>query len=632
MCGINGFNWKDEELARRMNATLRHRGPDDQGVYADNAVSLGQTRLSILDLSEKGHQPMGLVAYGDKKGNRSKADTKLIYKDKKLGDCDLIIVLDGEIYNHQEIRDDLKEFDFESTGDTEVILKSYLKWGEDCVNRFNGMWAFCLYDKKAGKLILSRDRTGRKPLFYYFDGDRFIFSSEIKGILQHKVTRKINVEALDFYFTIGFIPSPMSIYENIAKVESRQLITFDMKGKKINKKYYYQIPKYTPIFDKKKLIDEGKWLLEDATRLRLIADIPVGAFLSGGLDSSSVISTMSELTDPRRLHTFSIGFEGRYDEGEYMQCMKDYLHRTKDYPQTMHHHKSYTEKDFDNMLDKISYYYDEPFADFSNFPSYEVSKFARQHVTISFSGDGGDEIFGGYSMYRAAVKLEMVKRLPVWMRKAMLKIMPNMPGIPLFRQIRKALQLSLAKPEEFHAEWDSDLFYMPESFKKWSASKMKEVLKSCNNNFIEALLRYDLYYNTFGDNGLAKVDRASMANALEVRSPLLDYRFLEFETKIPVKWKVSSSKTKILMRDMIRGLVPDKIVNRTKQGFTPPIADWVKGEKYDEDIETALEKLHDEGIINNQWHKFFVERGLSGSNLVYRIRLLMLWKWWQSWM
>lgn len=604
MCGISGFSWKDEKLLKTMTDTLSHRGPDQYGYFVDSHVSLGHRRLSIIDLSEKGKQPM---------------HTK---------DGELAIVFNGEIYNFQDLKKELeKEFSFTSSSDTEVILYAYKKWGIECFKRFNGMWAMCLYDKKSHKLILSRDRLGKKPLYYFWDNKNLIFGSELKALLAHDIPKKINKEAMDFYLTIGYIPSPHSIYENVFKVEPRQVIEIDLKLKKLKKSFYYDFPKYDPIFDKEKLINDGRALLKDSTRLRMIADVPVGAFLSGGLDSSSIVATMTELTDKSKLHTFSIGFEGKYDETKYMEVVKDAFG-------TNHHHQYFTETEFEALFDIMYHYYDEPFGDFSNFPTFEVSKLARKYVTVSLSGDGGDEIFGGYPFHQIAARLELIKILPKWLRKIAFAIWPKRKDMSFVGQVHEGLRLSFVPEQKFFAEIGGEILYRPKTFRDWSESNMKEMLEICRGNFVEAAIKYDLFYQTLADNYLVKTDRASMANSLEIRSPFLDVRFVEYSMKIPTKWKVSAFNTKILMREIIKPLVPDVIRTRGKQGFTPPLVEWAKKEKYQTIIKSALEELHDKKIINNEWYDFYKSKVMVSDNKVFdqpKIRLLLLWKWWEAW-
>ena len=265
MCGINGFNFVDKKILKEMNDSLKHRGPDSEGTYFSKEVYLGHRRLAVIDLSKNGNQPM-TYTHGKEK---------------------VVIVHNGEIYNYLEIKDELKEkgYKFKGHTDTEVILASYLEYGVDCVKKFNGMWSFCIYDPKRKILFLSRDRVGKKPLYYYFDGNKFIFSSEIKGILKHKIDKKLNKEAIDLYFSLGFIPAPYSIYKNIYKIEQRQSLIFNLSANKLEKKYYYEWPNFNPLNNKEKLKERFEELIDDSVKIRMISDVPLGAFLSGGLDS-----------------------------------------------------------------------------------------------------------------------------------------------------------------------------------------------------------------------------------------------------------------------------------------------------------------------------------------------------------
>jgi asparagine synthase (glutamine-hydrolysing) len=604
MCGITGFNWQDKAMLKKATDTIKHRGPDQSGYYSDKNVSLGHRRLSIIDLSENGRQPMSSQ------------------------DGNLWIIFNGEVYNFQDIKEDLKGCRFKSHSDTEVILYAYEKFGLECFSRFNGMWALCIYDVKEKKLILSRDRAGKKPLYYYWDGKKFIFGSEIKAILAHGIKKEINKEALDFYLTSGYITSPSSIYKNVFKLEPRQTLVFDLAKKSISKSYYYELPKYRPSYDRKMLVEKGRELLKDATRLRMIADVPVGAFLSGGLDSSAVVAAMSEFTDISKLHTFSIGFDGKYDETEYMEIVRKALH-------TKHHHMYFKEDSFHKLVDRISYYYDEPFCDTSMFPTYEVSRLAREHVTVSLSGDGGDEIFGGYETHRVASIVESLRRLPKGLRKMLYSAIPDINIYSPMGKIKEALRLSIAKPEDFYADMGVSIAYKSEAYRKWSSDNMKKMLELSNDDFVEAVIKYDLFYNSIPDNFLVKVDRASMAHALEARCPFLDYRFIEYSSTIPVKWKVSPFRTKILMREVIKEMLPKKIVNRGKKGFAPPIREWISKPRYSAQVSKSVEFFYKNKIIDESWYDFYKNKVMLQDNQAYRnyrIRMLILWKWWQQWM
>ncbi|MBN2142595.1 asparagine synthase (glutamine-hydrolyzing) [Candidatus Woesearchaeota archaeon] len=637
MCGINGFNWKDEKLITEMNKRIKHRGPDDNGSLATENLSLGQVRLSILDLSSAGHQPM---LYSKMTGACSRT-----HKPHLMKKAELAIVFNGEIYNFQEIREELKRkgYCFSTRCDTEVILASYLEWGPDCVKRFNGMWAFALHDRKKDILFCSRDRIGKKPFFYHFDAKsgKFMFTSELKAIFQQLELGKkeeIDRRALDIYFTTGYIPAPMSIFRNVRKLEARQSLVFDLRKKRIrDMHYHYALPQYKPVKDEKALIREGKSLLHDATRLRMIADVPVGAFLSGGLDSSAVVAAMAGSTELKKLHTFSVGFEDRFDESRYMKDVKDFL-------RTRHHHSYYKEQDFDRImvLNRLSYVYDEPFGDYSNFPTYELSRLAREHVTVALSGDGGDEIFGGYTFHQIASQIRLLQKIPRWIRRMMLALLPKSDNpdalMTLKGKAREAFRISLLRPEDFYAEVGSEQVYKPAAFKNWSRERMRRVLRSCGGELEEAVIRYDLYYHTLPDNFLVKTDRASMAHALEVRSPFLDHRFLELEARIPIKWKTTARRRKLLLRKIIKGTVPGSIVRRGKQGFTPPLEKWINKEKNMKVLREGMKRLEKEGILGQEWTQFFRAKVLSGKghdNIVlnlYRIRLLLLIKWCERWL
>lgn len=620
MCGINGFNWEDAALIKEMNLAIKHRGPDDEGKYNDKNMTLGHVRLSIIELSEKGHQPMGL----DVKNNQ-------LFKDDQLTNSELTIVFNGEIYNYKEIRKELKGR-FNSESDTEVILRAYKKWGTDCVKKFNGMWAFCIHDKRKNILFCSRDRLGVKPFHYYYNpaekDKNFVFSSELKGIITAKKVNKkenINKEAVELYFSLGYIPSPHTIYKNVYKLEAGHNLLFDLKNKTLKKEKYYELKKYSPIYNKKKLIEEGRNVLFDATRLRMISDVPVGAFLSGGLDSSSVVGAMSKNTKLENLHTFSIGFEKAYDETKYINLVKNYF-------KTKHHHYYFKEKDFENLIEKYSFMYDEPFGDYSGFPTYKVSELARKNVTVSLSGDGGDEIFGGYTMHQAASIINALKKYPLWLRKAIYSSSPKSRKLGTYGQMQELLRLSLYPETEFRAKLIEGKTYMSESAKKWMIEKIESIHKE-TKDIKETSIRFDLLYNTLADNFLVKVDRASMQNALEVRSPFLDYRFLELEAKIPSNWKTNITKRKILFRKIIKDLVPNEIVNRKKSGFEPPIRKWINKPKWKSKIDSSADFLYKNKVINKEIKETYdsIKDSEDILHKIFIIRMLAFGEWYKMW-
>ncbi len=585
-----------------MNDSLRHRGPDAEGSYFDDGISLGHRRLSVIDLSENGAQPM-TYTHGERTAT---------------------IVFNGEIYNYKEIREKLKKvgYKFKSNSDTEVILASYLEWGNDCVSEFNGMWAFCIYDKQKSVLFLSRDRLGQKPLYYYFHDDKFIFSSEIKGILKHKIETKLSEDAINLYFSSGFIPSPYSIYNNIYKLEARQNLIFDLRKREIEKNYYFNYPEYNPSYDKKSLIREGRELLKSATRYRLISDVPTGAFLSGGIDSSAIVSEIVKNSEKKNLATYSIGFEEEYDETPYIKIMQKVLN-------VKHNHKYFKENDFKEILKNIFYFYDEPLCDPAMFPTFMLSKFARESLTVALSGDGGDEMFGGYPRHKMASQMQLLAKIPSPIKTFLIKVL-------IFNKTKKlaeGLRLSLLPKDEFFSEARTDI-YKPEIYKKLAKKNFGECLKIAKGNLTEATILMDRYFNTMGDNYLAKVDRASMASSLEVRSPFLDYRFIEYASRIPSKWKASITNEKILLKEIIKDLIPDKIINRKKKGFTPPIEKWMLKPEYQKRLTFALKELSNKKIIDDKWMNFYGKRILGQNDQIaktYQIRLFLFYEWWKYW-
>lgn len=628
MCGINGYNFENATIVNAMNKAIKHRGPDDDGVLIKDDVTLGQVRLSILDLSGAGHQPM---YYNKKVGASSSAHNK-----KEVGKAKVAITFNGEIYNYMEIRDELKllGYAFSTKTDTEVILAAYLEWGVDCVNKFNGMWAFCIYDMKKRTLFLSRDRLGQKPLYYYNKNGMFIFSSELKSILSHKALRlnskkNLSLEAIQFYFSLGFIPAPYTIYEGVSKLEQSTSIVYDLKTQKIKKKWkYYQMPKFKPLYDKKKLVSEGRKLLKDAVKLRMRSDVEVGAFLSGGLDSSTIVGDMSKFIDLSKLHTFSLGFKGKnYDETNFINIVKDYF-------KTRHHHYYFKESDFSKNVDEFAEIYDEPFGDYSGFPTYVVSQIAKKNVTVSLSGDGGDEIFAGYNMHMVGSRMDFIRSLPKFIRVLGSKIpaKKNLDTYFSLYSLKRAFKLSLMNPKRFYSDMTESIRYNPKIFKKWGYDTFSKSFDIANGKYGDAFRIHDLLYRTMSDNFLTKVDRASMKVALEVRSPFLDYRFIEFAQRIPTSYKIDLFTTKKLMREIIKDIVPKEIFNRKdKRGFTPPLEHWILSNKYKPVLSKGLKIIE---CIDKELFDYYNDHVFKGDSKVYsfdKIRLFLFTKWYERW-
>jgi len=629
MCGINGIVRFGSQIAvdeiLRMNKEIKHRGPDDEGAYAVNtdeySIGLGHVRLAIIDLSEKGHQPMGYSIKED----------RIIYRDSELDRADVIIVYNGEIYNFVELKEKFN-IETETGTDTEVILKMYHELGEECVKHLNGMWAFCIFDKVKRKLFCSRDRLGQKPFYYYWDGKELIFSSELKGIVSIKKLNKkenINKKAIELYLGAGFIPAPYTIYKSTYKLEPAHNLVLSLDSREIHKEKYWELPRYAPIYNKDKLVKEIREVLVDATRIRLRSDVPVGAFLSGGLDSSTVVGIMAQLIDIRNLHTFSIGFEGKYDETPYIQIVASKFG-------TNHHHYYFTKEDFEKLVAHYVWIYDEPFADYSGFPTYKVSEIARNFVTVSLSGDGGDEIFGGYYAHVFGRKLEMYRKIvPKLFRISLIKILTPLERKSKIIKGLVTVTKATLEPDRFYEHLSGSLWKIaPKEYVNWLNKTFKEALSIANGNISEALRIQDMLYKTLPDNFLTKVDRASMAVALEVRSPFLDYRLIEIGQKIPNKWRVGIFQGKKFMRYIISEFVPKEILKRKKQGFSPPIDKWISEEKYVNIAKESLKILQSvtpelynayKDILQmnpEKWGKY--ER-------IQVIRLALLGMWWERW-
>jgi len=547
MCGIAGFNWRDKSVIEKMAQTLRHRGPDDEGYYLDNNVSLGHRRLSIIDTSEKGHQPMQFE--------------------------NLVIIYNGEVYNFKELKEQLKSkgYNFASGTDTEVVLYSYHQWGPSCVERFNGMWAFCIYDKKENILFLSRDRFGIKPLYYYFDGNRFVFASELKAIRQHKqLVLKINVSSLNFFFYQKYIGNDLTFFENCYKLKPSENLIFDLGQKRVTKTQYYNLEQkiaeasQTPLNERIQSIEST---IIDAVEKRLVADVPVGAFLSGGIDSSLISAIISK--NHKNFDTFSIGFKDQsYDEVEYSKAVSRHIETD--------HHVEYMDVD-EQLIEYIIANMDEPFGDSSLLPTYLLSKITRQNVTVSLSGDAGDEVFGGYDTYQAYKLARYVPKTLAQLSKPVVNLLPpSEKKLSLTFKMKKFVSDFDTNINKRHLDWlatftDSqrldlltDKFMSVDSFINVSG---EESFLSIQLNDIRNYLVEDI---------LKKVDLASMLNSLEARVPFLDHELVPLVLSLPEKYKLRIFRTKWLLKRIAASYLPARIVHRKKRGFTVPISKWIR--------------------------------------------------------
>jgi asparagine synthase (glutamine-hydrolysing) len=572
MCGICGIvtfspdRSVNKTVLEIMNNTLQHRGPDDEGYYIDpiQGIGLAMRRLSIIDLPT-GQQPIS-------------------NEDKSIW-----IVFNGEIYNHLEVRRRLEQKGhiFSTRSDTEAILHAYEQFGVDCIDHLNGMFAFAIWDSHRKRLFIARDRIGIKPLYYYYNSKVFIFASELKSILAHPgVPREIDFTALDQFLTMEYIPSPRSIFKSILKLPAGHRIILDGESAPHVEQYWNVTFKPTNLSDDES-IEQLTELIRDAVKIRLMSDVPLGAFLSGGIDSSTVVAFMSELME-MPVKTFSIGFgDPTYNELPYARLVADTFHTQ--------HHEEYLEADINEMAMRLVRHFDEPFGDFSIFPTYLVSEMARQHVTVALSGDGGDEIFAGYETYLAqGIDSRWYSRLPHWLRQhalpRMADLIPPQPAKKGLINKSKRFIEGGALPETWqHTRWmmfinqqDKSMLYHPDmqaTLNGYSSSSLiEEYFQQANQTARLAQQQYVDVKTYLVDDILVKVDRMSMATSLEARVPLLDYRIVELALNLPPHLKLKGQETKVILRRIMDKRLPKEVLNKGKEGFSIPMKHWLQGE------------------------------------------------------
>ncbi len=570
MCGIFGsFNLDrnsplDSRIAQQMGERLKHRGPDQDGLYQDQSICLGHRRLSIIDLSEAGRQPM------------------------PNEDETLWIVFNGEIYNYQELRPELENHghQFRSNSDTEVILHLFETEGETCVNRLRGMFAFAIWNSRDETLFLARDRLGKKPLYYYRDSRVFAFASEMKALLLHpRVAKEIDLQSIDQYLSYQYIPAPRSIFRDIQKLPPAHRL--------ICKRNEFRFTKYwEPDFSQKISFQSTRELetrtlneLEESTRIRLKSDVPLGAFLSGGVDSSAVVAMMARnMNTP--VKTFSIGFE----EDDYSELL--YARRIAGLFQT-DHHEFVVKPDAIAILPKLVWHYDEPFSDSSALPTYYLSQMTRDHVTVALNGDGGDEAFAGYEKYLAMQFFSYLNQLPSRGRQFLQRLGDILPEQAQKRNLlRKFKRFLKTSSGDFATDYlglmtlfdknSKRALYTPEFTRRLNGYPLADrflgslLEQGSSLHWIDCISRTD-YESYLPNDLLAKVDIASMAHSLELRSPFLDHKFVEFSASLPAQFKLSGTKTKYLLKRALKGILPRDILNRKKMGFGVPLNHWFRG-------------------------------------------------------
>jgi asparagine synthase (glutamine-hydrolysing) len=575
MCRIVGMVSKSvtESLLSKMRDTLIHGGPDDAGSYVSetDGIGLAQRRLSIIDLTAGGHQPMFFKNF--------------------------VIVYNGEIYNYKEVRDALRDqgYEFTTESDTEVILKAFDHWGYDCVHQFRGMFAFAIWNTATKKLLLCRDRVGVKPMYWYQKDGLFMFASELKAFHEHPdFDKTINQQAVSLFLQTGYIKSPYCIFKNASKLQPGSFLELDAEGNTKIWKYWSVREKYLSASQSEKseneLIQECETLLRDSFQLRMVADVPVGMFLSGGIDSSLVTALLQDQS-LRPLNTFTIGFDDpRYNEAQHAKKVAKHL--------GTHHTELYcNEKHFEEIIPLMPEIYDEPFGDSSGIPTFLVSKLAREHVTVSLSADAGDEIFTGYNRYLFAenfhsklnlvpsfaknILSNIIKRMDVNTASSLISLLPLPENYKknIDARLPKAVALLSAK-SKLDFLYSSTLFINTDNLHKLHTGD--------NNVFIfdkDLPLKDGLNYAAYGvadiesyleGDILAKVDRATMRVALEGREPFLDHEIIEFAMSLPDNLKLRNGETKWILRQILYKYVPKELIERPKMGFGIPLDAWLQ--------------------------------------------------------
>ncbi len=578
MCGIVGaVNWGDRETVLAMTEALAHRGPDDQGLWEGRSVGgawagLGDRRLSLLGRSQASPQPM------------SSEDGRFW------------IVYNGEVYNYRELRQGLLEkgHRFQSNSDTEVILHLYQAFGEGCLERLRGMFAFGVWDREREEMFLARDRIGVKPLYYAERGGRLLFASELKAILKHpEIGRQVDFAALHEYLTYLYIPPPRTIYKDIQSLPPGHFLVW-RKGRVAQKERYWRLPEDRLDGDEVELTDRLRALLEESVRLRMISDVPVGAFLSGGIDSSGIVGLMARQTS-HPVQTFSIGFGARahlYNELDYAKRVAERFGTD--------HHEIVVEPDAVSLLPEMVRGFDEPFGNPTAFLVYLLSAFTRRHVTVALAGDGGDEVFGGYPRYKGAALSGLFRAIPRWMRRATFEpvaaLLPESSrGRHGLRRFREFVQGSALAPEEMYCHWvtyyTEDMkteLYSPETLSRVGAQIPFDFLKAIfreaerrgRNTLFDRITAVDLQ-SFLPCNLLAYSDRMSMAHGLEVRVPFTDHKLIEFVTRLPATLRLRGMQDKYLLKRALGDLLPESVLKRKKLGFNPPMALWLKEDLHD---------------------------------------------------
>ncbi len=616
MCGITGIYLKEGEvdprLLKRMTDTMKNRGPDDEGYLVRDKIGLGMRRLSVIDL-KTGNQPM------------------------KNEDGSVWVIFNGEIYNYKEIRGILqqKNHKFITNSDTEVLVHLYEEHGEDMVKYLNGMFAFAIWDESKKKLLLVRDRLGIKPLYYYHDEKKFVFASEIKSIIEDRtIEREVNLEALHYYLGYEYVPAPITMYKGINKLEAGHLLV--VQDDEIKTRQYWEITFKPKDKDENYFIEKLIELLKDSIGKRLISDVPLGVFLSGGVDSSLLVALMSEVTR-EKIKTFSIGFEEQsYNElDEARQIAVKY---------NTDHHERVLEPDILKLIDKVTSYLDEPYADTSAIPVFLISNKTREKVKVALSGDGGDELFAGYDRYLASKVDSIYSKLPAIVRERIVEaskaLRPRSRKKGVINITKRFLEGSALPKHGQHIRWQYFLQRFEEHslYSKYAIEYVKNldnfrlIDKFYNELDTDDRLAKEQYVDLktyLVDAMLVKIDRMSMANSLEVRVPYLDHRIVEFAFTIPSNLKIKGFTLKYILKKAAQKYLPKEILKKQKQGFSIPVKNWLKNEINEYAKEILLGEHEGLKYFNQEYIKTMLiehtRNKKDHSHKLWAIMLFVLW-------
>jgi len=589
MCGIAGIIGREyrekNKVVEKMTDMMIHRGPDDEGFYCDNDVALGMRRLSIIDL-EKGKQP--------------------IFSE----DGNLVIIFNGEIYNFKELKEPLlaKGHKFKTNSDTEVIIHLYEEEGEECVKKLRGMFAFCIYDKKKKTLFLARDYFGIKPLYFLNKNNVFIFASEIKSLIYHPYYHpEVNDEAVYYFLSFQYVPLKETIFKNIYRLEPGSYLKMDLKSKKIEEKKYWSFN-----FEQRNNVSEKDLLnvLKDSIFHHMISDVPVGAFLSGGVDSTAIVALMKNSMMNEKISTFTVGFEEVNEFGAARKAAK--------FLNSDHHEIKISSKEFFEKLPELVWHFDEPVADPSAIALYFIAREARKKIKVVLSGEGADELFGGYNIYLEPFALKKLDFLPRFIKENLVRSSFNFFGKNYLKRSLTLLEeryignAYIFRPQEISKIWRGENFSEPKYLLNKYYEETEELSDSTKMQYI------DINFWLAGDI-LAKADKMTMANSLELRVPFLDIEVAKIASQIPDELKFKNGTTKYLFRQSLKGLIPETNRKKKKLGFPVPMKQWLANKN-----NSVLETIFKNSYLKEHFNMAEIEK-LTHPRQIYSLLVLALW-------